>query len=1180
MEGRRFVGRAREIADLRAGLRAALGGRGQLFLVGGDAGIGKTRLVEQILGEAVSQGARSLWGRCWEASGAPAYWPWVQVVRALLRDGGADTLVGSLGPGGEHLARVVPELRASSGVAPAADPVPAPASTREADPEQERFLLFDAAAGLLRRAAQPAPLVIAIEDIHGADLPSLLLLRFVASSLRDSPVLLVVTYREVEARRAPHVARMLGELVGSARGISLRGLAEKDVAELVEAAIGRAPDPRTVGALLRTTGGNPFFLDELLQVLAAEGSLDRPEILESSGLSVPDRVRETIRRRIEPLAGDSSAAVTAASVLGDELELGLLGRITGLGAEVLLAAMGEAEAAGVVVRAAGRPGRYRFAHSLVRETIYGDLSPGHAVRLHRKAAEALEESGPEASGAHLSELAHHHFEAGLATGDVERAVHWCTRAGEHARAQLAFEEAARQLGRALQALELCGQADGQQACELMLALGEAQGCAGEREAASGTLRHAAAMARRLGDARAFARAALGVERQWFFAAVVGEVDAELVELLEEALDLLDDRESELRALVAARLAIELYFSPQRARCDELSREAAEIARRLGDPRTLATVLLARHAAIWSPDRTQEQLALADEALPLAQASGERDLVLAARWFRYLAWLDLGEIAAADAEFAALGRLADASRRPAWLWLHRASRATRLFMGGQLAEAEQAVVEALSIGERPQPRNATMAFGSQIALLRREQQRGAEVIAPLRDLAELYPRIAALRLAAAWAHVEGGDPEAGRVEIDRLRAAGFAAIPRDALWMAAMAVATECCWGLGDAATAAEIYPLLAPFAGRCAVGSLGVVVFGSASRSLGQLAALCRRFEDAERHFAAAIEENARMGCRTWRAHAEHEWAAMLVCRAEPGDVERARGLLESARRAGRELGLDLLLARIAALEAWTDAGAQEAPAGAGLVGAALGAPRAKARAATAGAMSSAEGGRAAAAGSLGPDAADPGGAEASHLFRREGEYWTIRYRGELCRLHHAKGLDYLATLLRHPGREFHVLELALPASDPAASAAESAVRAMGQELLDGQGLRSSGLGDAGEVLDARAQAAYKSRLRELDEQLADAEAAGDVERSTRVREEIDFLAQEVAGAVGLSGRSRRAGSPAERARLNVTRAVKSVVEKLGQSHPALGQHLTRTVRTGTFCWYAPDPEGGRGWTF
>jgi hypothetical protein len=354
---------------------------------------------------------------------------------------------------------------------------------------------------------------------------------------------------------------------------------------------------------------------------------------------------------------------------------------------------------------------------------------------------------------------------------------------------------------------------------------------------------------------------------------------------------------------------------------------------------------------------------------------------------------------------------------------------------------------------------------------------------------------------------------------------FAALYRDNEWLLGMSMASETCARLGDADAAALLYGQLLPFAGRHAIGHAEGSV-GAVDRYLGLLAQTLGGLADAEEHFQHSIALNERMGARPWVAHTEHDYARMLLERDGPGDRERALGLLAPCLETARELGMVALRKTVEALLA------------------SLGEAR---------------------SGAVTPTVRPPSGAS---VFRREGEYFTIVFEHDAFRLRDSKGLRFLALLLASPGKEFHVLDL---------TAAESGAPAETTSAGAGE-LLGYGPSDAGEVLDRQAKAAYKRRLVELEEEIEEAEAFGDTERAARDKQERDFLAQELASAIGIGGRSRVAASAAERARVNVARAIRSALLRIGEHSAALLQHLEATTRTGTFCSYTPDPSVRRLW--
>jgi len=309
-----FIGRKRELAELGAGLRAVHQGRGGLYLIVGDPGIGKSSLAAAVADDAQSAGMLVLTGRCWEGGGAPAFWPWVQVLRECHRaaDGDKRTVLDTTTA---DIALLVPELHDAASERTAAS----------RDPERARFQLFDAVACFLASAARARPLVLVLDDLHAADHPSLLLLQFLGRQLASLPILVVGCYRPFEMRRRFGAADFVGELASQGRHLRLGGLSAIETALLIERSSGRTPPPNVVSAVHSATGGNPFFVDEISRLLAIDSqgwSLHRQPM--------PDGVRETIRRRLYLLSSACIEVLAAAALLGQEFDVACLERACAL----------------------------------------------------------------------------------------------------------------------------------------------------------------------------------------------------------------------------------------------------------------------------------------------------------------------------------------------------------------------------------------------------------------------------------------------------------------------------------------------------------------------------------------------------------------------------------------------------------------------------------------------------------------------------------------------------------------------------------------------------------------------------------------------------------------------------------------------------------------------------------
>ncbi|HTV99769.1 MAG TPA: BTAD domain-containing putative transcriptional regulator [Streptosporangiaceae bacterium] len=436
-----LVGRDGQLAALEGILAGARGGLGRVALVAGEPGIGKTRLAEEAARRAAAAGMQVAWGRCHEGDGAPAFWPWAQVVRQLAAELAPGQLAAMLGPSAAALGQLMPELAEP---APPAGPLPI------ADLGAARFQLNQAVAGLLRRLAEARPLLVVVDDLHWTDVPSLSLLAFLAAELNDARLAVVGTYRDVEVAPGRPLAETLGALAREpvVERIALGGLDRAGVARLIGRTIGGRPAEPLVEAVADRCGGNPFFITELLRLLQSERRLAAPDAAAAARHDIPVRVRDVLRRRLARLPAQTGTLLVIGAVAGREFDLDLIEAVTGLEDEPALDAAEAAVLAGLVIEDDRAAGRYRFAHALVRETIYEDISRARRARLHARVVDALAATrGPEPGPA--AEMAYHCWHAAPVIG-ARRALPHLLRAGEQAVAQLAYEAADEQFERALE----------------------------------------------------------------------------------------------------------------------------------------------------------------------------------------------------------------------------------------------------------------------------------------------------------------------------------------------------------------------------------------------------------------------------------------------------------------------------------------------------------------------------------------------------------------------------------------------------------------------------------------------------------------------------------------------------------------------------------------------------------
>jgi DNA-binding SARP family transcriptional activator/tetratricopeptide (TPR) repeat protein len=908
-----LVGRAREMNALLSGLEQVLTGQGQLFLLVGEAGIGKSRLSDELAGHACERGAEVLFGRCWEAGGAPAYWPWVQALRAHVRDRDPDALRLELGAGAAEVAQLLPELRELFADLP--DP---PLMS----PEAARFRLFEKLASFLVRAAGSQPLVLMLDDLHAADEPSLLLLQFVAGQLREAPLLIVGAYRDVDVEPDTPLASVVADLLRErvTHVLALAGLSEAEVGQMIESSAGMQPPQLSVAAIHHRTEGNPLFVGELVRLLSSE-RLAQPAEAAVEALPIPPGVREVIGRRLRLLPGDSRPILALAAVLGREFEFGALSHVSGLSEEHLLEMLEEAIRVHVLAEVPAAPGRLRFAHALIRDTLYGELGGLRRLRLHSEVGEALEAFYGENREPHLAELAHHFHSAGAA-GNAAKAIEYARAAGDRAVRVLAFEEAVRLYAMALDALARDPFATDRTRCQLLVALADAESRAGDDLAAKATYLRAAELAKLTQLPELLGRAAAGYGGRFLWARAA--TDAQLVPLLEDALAALGDADSILRVQLLSRLATALCDDPSRERRERVWEQAHEAARRLGDPATLAYALDAGIAATEGPHKVKQSLTQADEVISLAARIGDRERAFGGHEHAFWCSWQLGDGDRRAAELAAVTRVAQELQQPAQLWLATAAQAALALSEGRFDEAEGLSERAGILGERAQSWNATATRKLQLFVLRRERGQLDGFEQEIRDFPHEFPSPLVHRCVLAYAYARLDATAEATAEVKELVRHDLSSWHVDSEWLFSITLLAEAGAMLGHGRHAAPLYDVLLPYGSLNAVAPIEAAL-GSASRALGMLATVLGRFADAARHYEEALRMNTRMGARPWVAHAEHDYARMLVARGEPGDRERALELTSRSLERYRALGMESFATEATLLErALGAAGADE----------------------------------------------------------------------------------------------------------------------------------------------------------------------------------------------------------------------------------------------------------------
>ncbi|MFA1539254.1 BTAD domain-containing putative transcriptional regulator [Actinomadura monticuli] len=823
-----FVGRVQELARLEAAARDARSGRGGVVIVGGDAGMGKTALAERFSRDLAGRGWTCAWGRAPETGGAPAAWPWAELLRELAAAAPPDAALA---------ARLGPLLD---------DSVTGPG---DADVSTGRFRLHLAVGDYLAGLAAAAPLLLVLDDLHWADEETLALLVRLAGRLRDRPVLLLATFRQTEVPDGLAAALAALARHEPAR-IELGGLSAAEVAALVRGTCGTGLGDAELAVIAERTGGNPFFTRETARLLDAEG-------LPAATRRVPAGVGDVLRRRIARLPGPVQTVLRDAAVIGRDADLRVLADLAG-DEDTVIDAVEAGMAGGLVTEPA--PGRMRFAHALVRDTLYTGLSRARRTRVHGRVAAALERHVPDEAAA----IAHHYLEAGT---DPARAVRYARRAARAAEARYAHGVAADLWARAADTLRTQGPAATRDRLEAEAAAIRASALSGQVVDARERRRAAIADARAFGDVRLLALiiAAFDVPTLWT-SREYGSLDESVVDATGEALARLPADEPELRVRLLTTLSMELE-GEQHDGGLRAAGEALRAARALGGPELIAGALNGSYFNHYrNAEGHDERHRIATELLGLAT---EHDLGT----YRVLAHLQLQQTNSAMLDMPAAHRHLAEGRRLADQY--------GLPLLARISGWHGALMRALTA----RPDEAERAFAEVGGTIGRTRiwfsERGMAVLGPF-CLRIVQGRGEEMLDEAAWLHDQWGHvaatadlyalalAAAGRTAEARRAVAGAGPVRLDYFFDLTMALRGLRAVALGDRALAADAYAALLPYRDHFTGGATAVATVGPVAHVLGDLARFLERpAEVAADHYREAAAVAGRVGARFWVEQAQ-----------------------------------------------------------------------------------------------------------------------------------------------------------------------------------------------------------------------------------------------------------------------------------------------------------------------
>ncbi|TDC49450.1 ATPase [Actinomadura sp. KC345] len=822
-----FVGRGRELARLDEAARDAAAGRGGVVLVGGDAGMGKTALAERFARTLAGRGWTCAWGRAPETGGAPAAWPWAELLRELA---------GAVPPGAGLAARLGPLLDDAF------------TSGGDADVGTGRFRLHLAVGDYLTEVADAAPLLLVLDDLHWADDETLALLIRLAGRLRDRPVLVVATFRQTETE-----AGLAAALAALARHepvrLELGGLSAAEVAALVRGVCAAGLGDAELSAIAERTGGNPFFTRETARLLDAEG-------LPAATRRVPAGVGDVLRRRIDRLPEPVQAVLRDAAVLGRDAGLDVLADLAG-DEETVIDAVEAGLGSGLVTEPA--PGRMRFAHALVRDTLYEGISRARRTRLHGRVAAALERHAP----GEVAAIAHHYLEAGT---DPDRAVRYARRAARAAEARFAHGTAADLWVRAVETLRAHGPGVTRDLLEAEAAAIRASALAGHVVDARDRRLAVIGDARAFGDVRLLARILVSFDVPTLWTSrEYGTLDRAVVDATEESLARLPGGERELRVRLLTTLAIEME-GEQHDRGATASEEALRTARDLDVPELVAVALNGVYInAYRTADGLGRRRRAAAELLDLAT---RHDLGT----YLVLAHLQLQQVALAELDSATARRHLEEGRRLA----DQYGLPLLAAIGGWYAGLSHAFSATFEEAERTYERlgeaiGRTSIWSSErvvgflgLFCLRIVQGRTAELLEGSSWLHHQWSHVAATADMRALALASAGRPAEAREAV-----AGAGPVRLDYFFDLTMPLRAMRAMALGERDLAEEAYAALLPYAGHFAGGATAIATLGPVAQVLGDLARfLGRPAETAAGHYRRAAEVADRLGAALWTERA------------------------------------------------------------------------------------------------------------------------------------------------------------------------------------------------------------------------------------------------------------------------------------------------------------------------
>jgi len=962
-----FVTRQRELDRLDSLLANATEGSGQICFVTGEAGFGKTSLTAEFARRAQQRDEELLvvFGDCNAQTGiGDPYLPFrevlgmlagdiddkvaqgvtteenasrlknfLQVSKRIIVDVGPDlidilvpgvglaTRAGAMVAGDSKLRNRRDTAQSRSGILP---------SAADTSLSKDRNRIFEQVTTVLVTLSRERPLVLVLDDLQWIDESSASLLFHLARRIEGSRILVLGTYRPEDValgrgeQRHPlatvvsELKRYYGDFV-----IALGTSDETEERQFVDALLDA--EANELGedfrnALLKRTRGHPLFTAEILRDMQERGDLVQDSSgkwIEGASLdwsALPARIEGVIEERINRLRGEVQELLKIASVEGETFTTQVIAGLQEMTERELLKTLTrevDRQHRLVIEEGSTRIGatrisQFRFRHNMFQKYLYSALGESERELLHEDVAAVLEALYDTEVHTIAMQLARHYEQARL----DEKAASYFLQAGHRALALYAHSETITLAERGLGCLDRIGDitAHSDLLLELNLLLGEAQHHAGLFVESMDTYSETAKLAAKLGSPEALARAALGYDEPRWRCNLLEDT---AVTYLTQALEMLGTEDSVLRASLICHLAMARQGSAPREEVTAMLDDAVTMARRLDEPRSIIDSTRTRLMLDRDPAGVRERIAIIDEMLVLAEQLDDKHLLIELNIYRIFDVLALGDTDGWTQTLSVQQAITESIDEPFYTYNDCTMRTAPVIQAGRFDKAEEMALEAFAVGQKLGVDNAEGVLGIQMFTIRREQGRLQEIAPILKQFVDDETASAAWRPGLALIYAEIGQNDEASAALDRLAEDDFSILPRDSLWQTSLTYLTEVCDRLQDTERAQTLYRLLVPYAELTVVVSNAIVCLGATSRFLGQLATIQSNWDDAEKHFAHALELNAHMDAPPWLAHTRYQYARMLMRRNRNDDRSRANALFDEALVTAHELGMHGLVGRI-----------------------------------------------------------------------------------------------------------------------------------------------------------------------------------------------------------------------------------------------------------------------------